>query len=548
MVGSGAAGLYATLHFPTHWRVLLLTKERLPASSSSWAQGGIAAAIAGGDTPELHAADTMRAGAGLCEPAAVNVLVGEARDRIEDLLRRGVEFDRRATGDSSRLAELAVTLEAAHSRHRVLHVADATGKALVQSLLAQVKASPQIEIWECAQVNELWMQDGRCGGVVGWRWLDAFDRSRPPSPSAFAARARATILATGGGGQLFARTTNPPPSTADGQAIAWRAGAVLRDVEFVQFHPTALTVSGAPRFLISEAVRGEGAFLIDASGRRFAFDTHPDGELAPRDIVSRAIYLRLAQRQSDEPDWVWLDLRHLPDDRVRQRFPTIAKVCQQHGIDILTQPIPVSPAAHYWMGGVATDLWARTTLPGLYAVGEVASTGVHGANRLASNSLLECLVFATRLARDIVNTRDRVPLIDEAHVPTTSHPSVSAPEQRTALAQLMWDAAGICRRADQVKDAIAILDTWRTSPVARPASVETLHAALEWQNLLDMAPLVLRSIAFRTESRGGHYRQDYPNTDPQWRVHTQIQGDRVTTAPLEEVRPSLTHECVDVNL
>lgn len=536
MVGSGAAGLYAALHFPSDWRVLLLTKERLPTSSSSWAQGGIAAAIATGDTPELHATDTMRAGAGLCEAAAVRVLVTEARACIEDLLRRGVEFDRRTTGGTSPLAELAVTLEAAHSRHRVLHVADATGKALVQSLLAQVKAEPHIDIWERAQVSDLWMQDGCCGGVIGWHW-----KRDDATPAPFAARSRATILATGGGGQLFARTTNPPPSTADGQAIAWRAGAVLRDLEFVQFHPTALTVPGAPRFLISEAVRGEGAYLIDARGRRFAYDTHPDGELAPRDIVSRAIYLHLAGREPEEPDWVWLDLRHLSADRLRHRFPTIAKVCRRHGIDIQNQPIPVSPAAHYWMGGIETDLWGRTTLAGLYAVGEVASTGVHGANRLASNSLLECLVFATRLTQDIIATRDRVPLVAETACSYLTLPCLHVSERRAELAQLMWDAAGICRHERHITSAIATLMRWQptASTATTPAGYNALHAALDFQNLLTAAQLTLRCIAFRTESRGGHYRQDYPETSEAWRQHTRIRGDEIATAALiDELQPA----------
>ncbi|MEO1133826.1 MAG: L-aspartate oxidase [Cyanobacteria bacterium J06639_1] len=539
VVGSGAAGLYTTLHFPDDWRVLLLTKETLPKSSSSWAQGGIAAAIAEGDTPDLHAADTLKAGAGLCEPAAVRVLVEEARDRIEDLLKRGVEFDRRTQAGSSPLSALAVTLEAAHSRHRVLHVADATGKALVQNLLAQVKASPQIEIWERAQVSDLWMQDGDCQGVAGWRWESDRDR-----PTPFAARSRATVLATGGGGQLFSRTTNPPPSTADGHAIAWRAGAALRDLEFVQFHPTALTIPGAPRFLISEAVRGEGAHLIDAQGDRFAFHTHPDGELAPRDVVSRAIYLRLAQKTPDEPDWVWLDLRHLERDRVLHRFPTIAKFCQKYGIDILTEPIPVSPAAHYWMGGLETDLQGRTTLPGLYAVGELASTGVHGANRLASNSLLECLVFATRLARDIVASRDRPARETGNDLPTIALPPHYPPNIRTALATLMWDAAGICRHERQVNDAIAILETWHSDAQtsSEPAKLADLHAALELQNLLDVAPLMLRSIVFRTESRGGHYRQDYPAPSDRWKLHTRVVREAIAISSLTsaDLKPSST--------
>ncbi|MEL7476137.1 MAG: L-aspartate oxidase, partial [Cyanobacteria bacterium J06555_12] len=405
IVGSGAAGLYTALSFPSDWRILLVTKETLPTSSSSWAQGGIAAAIEPDDSPQLHAADTLRAGVGLCEPDAVQVLVQEAGDRIEELLRWGVEFDRakqtqQAAPELGTLPHrLAVTLEAAHSRRRVLHVADATGKALVQRLLAKVIEADNITIWERAQVVDLWMVQGSCCGFYGIRWNESH-------PEGFSVRTSATVLATGGAGQLYTHTTNPSSSTGDGQAIAWRAGAALRDLEFMQFHPTALMVPNAPRFLISEAVRGEGAHLVDVAGDRFAFEYHPDGELAPRDVVSRAIFRHLQNRSPGEPNHVWLDMRHLAPATIRHRFPTIAKVCQRHGIDIFSELVPVAPAAHYWMGGIETDLWGRTSVPDLYAVGEVASTGVHGANRLASNSLLECLVFAHRLASAILSEKN----------------------------------------------------------------------------------------------------------------------------------------------
>ena len=556
IVGSGAAGLYTALSFPSDWNVLLVTKELLPTSSSSWAQGGIAAVTEPDDSPELHAADTVRAGAGLCEPDAVNVLVREASDRIEELLRWGVEFDRAqqqgVTAPSLPAGQLpyrlAVTLEAAHSRRRVLHVADATGKALVQRLLARTIEAENITVWEQAQVVDLWMADvgdgagRRCCGFYGLRWDDTRQAA-----TAFCVRAGATVLATGGAGQLYTHTTNPAPSTGDGQAIAWRAGAALRDLEFFQFHPTALMAADAPRFLISEAVRGEGAHLVDADGRRFAFDYHPDGELAPRDVVSRAIFRHLQQRSPGQPNWVWLDMRHLEPETIRHRFPTIAAVCKRYGIDVYTQLVPVAPAAHYWMGGVATDLWGHTTVPDLYAVGEVASTGVHGANRLASNSLLECLVFAHRLAVAIQQSDARgerasrpvkVPLAEIGL-------NVAEPEERAQdLAELMWDAAGICRTAKRLQSACDDFRSWGESGDAvlslsedtanRTLNCSTLYRALELRNLVAIAQLVLKSTAFRCESRGGHFREDCPETDDAWHVHTRIVGNSLKRSPLNQ--------------
>jgi L-aspartate oxidase len=380
------------------------------------------------------------------------------------------------------------------------------------------------------------------------------------------------VLATGGGGQVFAQTTNPEVSTGDGVAIAWRAGAILQDLEFVQFHPTALTKPGAPRFLISEAVRGEGAHLVDAQGHRFTFDYHPDGELAPRDVVSRAIFSHL-QRQAETakeetadtkekaplsssvlptPQCVYLDLQSIPAETIRYRFPNIIQVCQQWGVDIFNEPIPVAPAAHYWMGGITTDLMNRTSIPGLYAVGETASTGVHGANRLASNSLLECIVFGAQLARI---TADELSITNQES-PTPHSPSpvpslavedwATQMDKMTALRfelrQLMWQSAGICRHQDVLENAIATLDSRRQEFAALPLSqyllnltpVDTVRFDLpdadrqlrlwgETYNLLDVAYLILKSAAFRTESRGGHYRLDYPQPDPNWQVHTLVQ-------------------------
>ncbi|MGK7957238.1 MAG: L-aspartate oxidase, partial [Crocosphaera sp.] len=390
IVGSGAAGLYAALCLPNHYRVGLITKDSLKTGASDWAQGGIAAAIAPEDSPQFHQADTLKAGADLCDERAVQFLVDHAGIAIQSLVDMGVAFDRK--GD-----KLAMTLEAAHSHPRVLHAADTTGRAIVSTLTEKVQQRPNIEIIAQAIALQLWInpQEKRCQGLSVLykrqiQWLQA----------------GAVILATGGGGQVYAQTTNPAVSTGDGVALAWRAGAIVRDLEFFQFHPTALTKANAPHFLISEAVRGEGAHLVDAQGRRFAFDYHPSGELAPRDVVSRAIFHYLQSQPS--PSNVYLDLRPIEPERIRYRFPNIIRVCQEWGVDVFKEPIPVAPAAHYWMGGVKVDLNNSTSIKDLYAIGETASTGVHGANRLASNSLLECLVFAAQLSK--LNVTSPVPM------------------------------------------------------------------------------------------------------------------------------------------
>lgn len=539
VIGAGAAGLYTALCLPEHLRVGLITKEPLSLSASDWAQGGIAAVVDPQDSPALHLKDTLSAGAGLCDVDAVQFLVERAPQCIQKLVSLGVEFDRHN-------GELALTLEAAHSRRRVLHAADTTGRAVVGTLATHVLSRPNIQVIQ-AFTLDLWMDASqqRClGAIVVWGdrlwWV----------------RAGAVILATGGGGQVFAQTTNPALSTGDGVAMAYRVGAVLRDLEFMQFHPTALTKPGAPRFLISEAVRGEGAYLVDAEGRRFTFDYHPDGELAPRDVVSRAIFSHL-QATTTEPSMatVWLDLRPIPTDRIRYRFPNIIQVCQQWGIDVFQEPIPVAPAAHYWMGGIMTDLMNQTSIPGLYAVGETASTGVHGANRLASNSLLECLVFGAEFAHLKVLAPSEHLAETPNHSDQMSHDFdvfKSSPEElaylqmlRQELPRLVWQSAGICREQNSLKAAISQLDIWqqefgnlRLSQVLQQSSPQqpfkleeadpafTLRIWAETRNLLDVARLILRSAHFRTESRGGHYRLDYPDTDSAWQVHTLVQGDR----------------------
>lgn len=592
VVGAGAAGLYAALCLPQSYRVGLITKDRLSLSASDWAQGGMAAAIASDDSPLLHIEDTLRAGAGLCEIEAVQFLAERARECVESLVELGVGFDR------SPDVGLALTLEAAHSRRRVLHASDSTGRAVVSALTAKVLDRQNIQVLSPGFVLSLWLAPAgatekpeNAGADIGATPISsnapqtntAKNTAANASPGQGKTRcqgiclayqnqitwvpARAVVVATGGGGQVFAQTTNPSVSTGDGVAMAWRAGAIVRDLEFFQFHPTALSKKGAPRFLISEAVRGEGAHLVDSVGYRFAFDYHPKGELAPRDTVSRAIFQHLQNSGADPAeDCVWLDLRPISSDRVRDRFPNIIRVCRQWGIDVFTEPVPVAPAAHYWMGGIATDLTCCTSIPGLYAIGETASTGVHGANRLASNSLLECIVFGAQLASSTlisdsilkereqeserisgVSTKERFPGFSPKQDWLTQQAKLEA--IRRELPRLVWQSAGIYRGRAALEEAIERVQIWQAEFAALPLSQKLLNLTpgqslaeadlfellpeLEKQlrfwgetgNLLDVAYLILTSAAFREESRGGHYRSDFPQADPKWRVHTLVESN-----------------------
>ncbi|MFN9175623.1 MAG: L-aspartate oxidase [Synechocystis sp.] len=528
VVGSGAAGLYACLCLPSHCHIALITKAELKMGASDWAQGGIAAAIAPTDSPQAHYEDTLNAGVGLCEPEAVKFLVEQAPKAIAELVEFGVSFDRHD-------GTLALTLEAAHSQARVLHAADTTGRAIVSTLLEQVQARSNIEIYSQAVALSLDLdpETKQCQGIQVFvhqqiQWF----------------LARAVFLATVGGGQVFAQTTNPTVSTGDGIALAWRAGAQVRDLEFFQFHPTALTKPNVPHFLISEAVRGEGAHLLDRQGKRFAFDYHPQGELAPRDVVSRAIFQPLAATEPDPTQATgFLELSPIEPERIQRRFPNIIRRCRQWGVDIFQEPIPVAPAAHYWMGGVVTDIDCQTSIPGLLALGETASTGVHGANRLASNSLLECIVFASQLHQFVLPPPpepygDRpvkiLALEGDQDLKTLQ-------QWRTELPRLMWQAAGICRDGKTLKTAIAQVQQWRTDwqnltvsqqllnlPVGITVNLEppeinrTIQLWAEVWNLLDIAYLILTSALFRQESRGGHYRVDFPQSEINWQCHTVI--------------------------
>jgi L-aspartate oxidase len=537
VIGGGAAGLMAALELPPELRVLLLSKESAPRSASRWAQGGIAAVTRPEDSFASHVADTLQAGAGLCDPPAVELLVREAPACVERLLQLGMDFDRHG-------AELSTTLEAAHSHRRVLHAQDRTGGALVDALERRVLERPGLLRLQGALALQLWMEAGRCRGLQVLHsgelsWLGA----------------RAVVLATGGGGHLFANTTNPSQASGDGIAMAWRAGATIRDLEFVQFHPTALMLPGAPHFLISEAVRGEGARLLDAAGRSPVSQLN-GGDLAARDAVSRALVQCMREQQQAH---LWLDLRPVGRDRLERQFPTILGRCRELGLDPTGAPIPVAPAAHYWMGGVRTDQQAATTVPGLYAVGEVASTGVHGANRLASNSLMECLVYARQL-RHI-----QLPAWDAAEAGLASGRSAPArpltgarpgsPEGLQAsieqLRQLCWQVAGVERRATDLRHGLRDCRRQRLEleqqallqQTARqsPGEVHTLDAALStWlrqahalnQRLL-VSELLLEAALFRQESRGGHYRLDAPAAQPFWRRHTvQRQDQGIGTEPV----------------
>jgi L-aspartate oxidase len=529
VVGGGAAGLMAALELPAGLRVLLLSKDQqAPRSASRWAQGGIAAVTRPEDSFASHVADTIKAGGGLCDPAAVELLVREAPACVERLLQLGMAFDRCGS-------ELSTTLEAAHSHRRVLHAQDRTGGALVDALERDVLRRPGLERHTGAVALQLWVEQGRCCGLQvldhnGVCWIPA----------------RAVVLATGGGGHLFANTTNPPQASGDGVAMAWRAGAAIRDLEFVQFHPTALMLPGAPHFLISEAVRGEGARLVDDQGQSPVAQLS-GGDLAPRDAVSRALVLRMRERRLPH---LWLDLRPVGSGRLERQFPTILGRCRELGLEPTAAPIPVAPAAHYWMGGVRTDLRAATSLPGLYAVGEVASTGVHGANRLASNSLMECLVFARQL-RNIALADPVAPgPITPARCPEVQ-PGASLEllqQQIQALRQSCWQVAGVERRPAPLRHEHRNLRQQRLQLEAEPLLRRVAAMPAEQQLGLDaqqrqwlllahnlqqrllVAELLMEAALFREESRGGHFREDAPAAQPFWQRHSlQRQGQRIHT-------------------
>lgn len=521
VVGSGIAGLATALFASEHGRVLLITKAGLHDSNTWFAQGGIAAAVGRNDNPRLHAQDTLEAGAGLAEMAPVQVLTDGGRRAIEQLLRFGVDFDRDAGG------ELQLGREGAHGLNRILHAGgDATGSHIAGALGRTLRRTAVTIVEEHLVTSLTRTSQGRING------LTALDRQG----EMITFTAGAVVLATGGAGHLFQRTTNPAVATADGLALAALAGAALADLEFYQFHPTALALAGAPSFLISEAVRGEGAILRNAAGHAFMSDYHRLADLAPRDVVARAI---VAEMRASNHACAYLDLRALPAEHILERFPTIAATCHTYGLEITHDLLPVAPAAHYYMGGVRTDIWGATTVPGLFAAGEVACTAVHGANRLASNSLLEGIVFAERIVRGLFSEQprpqpiagagsdgsqdddDTTPwLADLALTLTLSRPTTTLVQstpiatQRAHLQSLLWEQAGLLRDETGLHDARRRLDdllAHLSAPTSKPMQ--------ELLNLGIAGRLLVEAAWRRQESRGAHYRTDYPTPAPAWRRH-----------------------------
>ena len=504
VVGAGIAGLRAAITLAAHGQVLVITKEQLGESNTSYAQGGIAVAISGDEDVALHLEDTIAAGDGLVNAASARVLVEEGPLRVEELLRWGTGFDRHPEGG------LMLTREGAHSRNRILHAnGDATGAEIGRSLLVHARSHPAITFIEWATCVDLLVDNGR---VTGLTYLDG-------AGAVQAVHARAVLLASGGAGQVYSDTTNPAVATGDGIAMAWRAGAMLADMEFYQFHPTALSLPGAPRFLLSEALRGEGAVLVNDRGERFMERYHPLLELAPRDVVARAI-TREGLGPSGEARPVYLDMRHVTGIDLVQRFPGISAFLAKQGLALSRDCIPVRPAAHYLMGGVRTDVSGRTSLPGLYAAGEVACTGVHGANRLASNSLLEGLVFGARAAESMLG---EAAAVSQLAIPAVKpeNPDAEDGVLLTKLRALMWLEAGLLRDATGLHRAAEEL----TGMAARLLGGVS-RKAVELKNLHAIASLIVRSALSREESRGAHYRNDFPaRDDAHFRKHSVVRCD-----------------------
>jgi L-aspartate oxidase len=511
VVGSGIAGLRGALELAQKGSVKVFCKGDPWQSNTRFAQGGIAAAMQEGDTVEFHYQDTIQAGAGLCYEPAVRVLVEEGPVRINELVAWGARFDQHG-------GRFIFGREGAHSHNRILHAGDATGKEIVRALLNWAPQTPGIQI-SCDQpAMDLILKDGRCAGIYA---LDEQSGERT------AALARSVLLTTGGAGQIFSHTTNPPVATGDGVALAHRAGADMMDLEFYQFHPTAFHRQNAPRFLLTEALRGEGAVLKNVEGKIFMQQYHPLADLAPRDIVSRAI---VSEIRKTNASWVYLDATSIGRQKLRDRFPNIYEFLQNYELDLAVDLIPVSPSAHYWMGGVRTNLDCETSIPGLFAAGEVACNGVHGANRLASNSLLEGLVFGARAAQSMLKMErhkpDSLPLIKgEAGRGLSSDPS----NLRSTIQKFSWEHFGLLRDETGIRSG---LDALSKIPSFTPRNLEEL----ELLNLLDCSKLMGSFALQRQESRGSHFRLDFPSSNPQLDGHHTVlrNGKLQHTKILEE--------------
>jgi L-aspartate oxidase len=503
VIGGGIAGFRTALGIPEPLRVLIVTKDELRESNSHYAQGGIASVLDPEDRFDNHIADTLAAGKGLCDPAVVQLVVREAPTRIAELIEWGTHFDQ-VNG------QVALGREGGHSHARIVHaLGDETGREIMRAIILKARTRRSIRIWQNSVTIDLVTHDGECRGALVW------DRRR-----GFAlVWARSVVLATGGAGQLYRETTNPPIATADGHAMAFRAGAVLRDMEFMQFHPTVLYIAGSTRHLLTEALRGEGAYLRDRYGERFMPEYHPLAELAPRDVVSLAITAQTAKTQHPN---VYLDLSHLEPDHVRRRFPGIDRLCRTFDLDITRDRIPVCPGAHYMIGGVAVDLHGRTSIPGLWAAGEVTSSGLHGANRLASNSLLEGLVYGSRVAEDIVAKLEASgpgPLeVPPVFVPPLreGHSGIDLADSKESLRALFWRRVGITRDAAGLEESARSVEHW--CRYILPLEFDDTPG-WSMQNMLLVARLVIAAALARKESRGVHFRSDYPEPDPMMNRH-----------------------------
>ena len=524
VIGAGAAGLMTCLELPENLKVLLLNRNTSKVSSSRWAQGGIASVVRPDDSFDLHSQDTLKAGDGLCDYEAVKMLVKEAPDCVDRLQNLGMIFDQNCD-------QLATTLEAAHSRRRVLHVKDRTGRALVEVLEDHVENKKNILHCRGVRVTELLIDNDQCKGV------QVLDGS-----NLYWITSRAVVLATGGGGHLFTNTTNPAQSSGEGIALAWKASAAIEDLEFIQFHPTALKFYGAPCFLISEALRGEGAILVDKNGKSPVKHLE-NKDLASRDQVSRAI---IKSMHENNVEHVGLDLRYIDPEKIVERFPTILSRCQEYGVNPLNEIIPVAPAAHYWMGGVSTDLNASTTTKGLYAVGEVASTGVHGANRLASNSLMECLVFARKMSfialHNPFSKKKLSRTIMEIAITNNGQDYIpNIAEKIDELRKSCWINLGVSRTKNNMNEfliniqndmnklqRITLLNCLEKIEIDQIFKLNEpnrrdLNLLLDLKNRQITTLLLLKACLFREESRGGHHRDDFPRKDPNWKCHSRQQ-------------------------
>ncbi len=501
VIGSGVAGLRASIELAASGgRVAVLTKDKASESNTEYAQGGVAVVLSDDDNPELHEGDTLVAGAGLCDEQAVETLVTEGTKYIKQLIEWGGEFDREG-------GKLVFTQEAAHSRRRIIHAhGDSTGAEFVRSLIARAGQEKTINLTPFANTESLIVRDGRCVGV---RFLDPVLRQ----PREI--YAKAVIMCTGGAGQLYQHTTNPPVATGDGMAMAYFAGAEMADMEFIQFHPTALNLEKAPRFLLSEAMRGEGGILKNKYGERFMPRYDERAELAPRDIVARSI---VAEMRRTGTRTVYLDMTALDKDFLKHRFPKIYETCKFYGLDIAKDMLPVSPASHYCMGGIRTDLWGRSTLPGLYAAGEVTCTGVHGANRLASNSLLEGLVFGARAGAAAAEDNAKFQIsnlksVNERSTNPTLESGISTAVKKR-IKRVMWERVGILRDKESLKRAIKEFD-----------QIAAGNLSTSSRNFVTLARLVATSALWREESRGGHFRNDFPDQDAKFKIHSIQQLD-----------------------